>query len=61
MRDPVAVVERGHRECGEVFAMRLAARNAVVLLGPESSRFFSTPILTHMLSLSSSAAIWLSR
>jgi sterol 14alpha-demethylase len=40
LRDPVAVVERGHRECGEAFALRLGGRNAVVLLGPEANRFF---------------------
>ena len=40
LRDPVAVVDRGHRECGEVFALKLGTRTAVVLLGPDSSRFF---------------------
>lgn len=40
MRDPVAVLERGHREHGRMFTVRLVGRRAVVLLGPEHNRFF---------------------
>jgi sterol 14-demethylase len=39
-RDPVGLMERGHREHGLVFGMRLARRRAVVLLGPAHERFF---------------------
>src|SRR5215813_9925908 len=40
MRDPVAVLERGHREHGHVFALRLGRQPAIVLLGAEHNRFF---------------------
>ena len=42
MRDPLKVVERGYREHGEAFTLRLAGRNVVMLLGPENHRFFFT-------------------
>jgi sterol 14-demethylase len=40
LRDPVALLERGHREHGDVFALKLGPKPAVVLLGPEHHRFF---------------------
>jgi sterol 14alpha-demethylase len=40
LRDPVAVLERGHREHGSIYSLRLAGRRTVVLLGPAYSRFF---------------------
>lgn len=40
MRDPTALIERGHHEHGTVFSLKLANRRAVVLLGPENNRFF---------------------
>jgi sterol 14alpha-demethylase len=39
-RDLTAVLERGYREHGEVFSLRLAGQRAVVLLGSERSRHF---------------------
>src|SRR5262249_7903678 len=39
-RDLTAVLERGYREHGEVFSMRLAGRRVVVLLGSARSRAF---------------------
>src|SRR5436190_6965899 len=40
LRDPVAVLERGHREHGLLYTLRLGNRPAVVMLGPEHNRFF---------------------
>ncbi len=40
MRDPVAVLERGHREHGSVFSLKLGPTPTVVLLGTEHHRFF---------------------
>jgi sterol 14alpha-demethylase len=40
MRDPVALLERGYREHGHVFGVRLNRQPAVVLLGTEHNRFF---------------------
>jgi sterol 14-demethylase len=40
LRDPVGLLQRGHREHGEVFALRLPGRPAVVLLGADNHRFF---------------------
>jgi sterol 14alpha-demethylase len=39
-RDLTAVLERGQREHGEVFSVRLANQRAVVLLGSARNRFF---------------------
>lgn len=40
LRDPVALLERGHRERGNLYTLRIGKQLAVVLLGPERSRFF---------------------
>ena len=40
LRDPVGLLERGHRERGDVFSLRFGRRRAVVLLGPEHHDFF---------------------
>ena len=40
IRDPLAVVERGHREHGPVFGFSLAGWQVVTLLGPGYHRFF---------------------
>jgi len=40
IREPVRLIERGHREVGEVFSVRLPGRRAVVLLGSRHNRFF---------------------
>jgi len=40
LRDPIGLVERGHREHGNVFALRLGNRAGVFLIGPEHHRFF---------------------
>jgi sterol 14-demethylase len=40
MRSPHALLERGYREKGRVFGLRLGNKKAVVLLGPENNRFF---------------------
>lgn len=40
MRDPVALLERGHREQGNVYALRIGRQPAIVLLGGEHNRFF---------------------
>ncbi len=40
LRDPTALMERGYHEHGPVFALKLANRRAVVLLGPENNHFF---------------------
>jgi sterol 14-demethylase len=40
MRDPMAVLERGLREHGQLFAVRLGRAPTVVLLGPGHNRFF---------------------
>ena len=42
LRDPIALLERGYREHGELFSLRLGNRNGVVLVGPEHHRFFFT-------------------
>jgi sterol 14-demethylase len=39
MRDPVALFERGWREQGRIFSVRVAGRHTVVLLGPEHNKF----------------------
>lgn len=39
-RDPVSLLHKGYRECGEVFSLRLGKKNSVVLLGPENNKFF---------------------
>jgi sterol 14-demethylase len=40
MRDPLALIQRGLREQGRIFSLRLGNKPAVVLLGPEYNRFF---------------------
>jgi sterol 14-demethylase len=40
LRDPIALLERGYREQGRVFSLRMGPRPAVVLLGPEHHEFF---------------------
>jgi sterol 14-demethylase len=40
LRDPIALLERGYRERGRVFSLRMGPRPAVVLLGPEHHEFF---------------------
>jgi sterol 14alpha-demethylase len=40
IRKPVELIERGHREVGGLFSLRLLGRTAVVLLGAERNRFF---------------------
>jgi hypothetical protein len=40
MRKPVELFERGHREVGKLFSLRLAGRTAVVLLGTQHNQFF---------------------
>jgi sterol 14-demethylase len=40
LRDPVALLERGHREHGQLYSLRMGTRPAVVLLGPDHNRFF---------------------
>ncbi|MDF5756244.1 cytochrome P450 [Spongiactinospora sp. TRM90649] len=40
MRDPVALLRQGAEEHGRVFSVRLGNKPAVVLLGPEHTRFF---------------------
>jgi sterol 14-demethylase len=42
LREPVALLQRGSREHGEVFGLRLAGQKAVVLLGADNHRFFFT-------------------
>jgi sterol 14-demethylase len=40
LRNPVGLIERGHREHGDIFGMRLAGRPLAVLLGSGYHRFF---------------------
>src|SRR3954462_14756147 len=40
MRDPIATLERGRRELGNVFSLKLGPQRAVVLLGPQNSKVF---------------------
>lgn len=40
IRTPVELIERGHREIGTLFSLRLPGRPAVVLLGERNNRFF---------------------
>jgi sterol 14-demethylase len=40
MRDPVAILQRGHRENGHMFRLRIGPKPTVVLLGNEHNRFF---------------------
>lgn len=40
LRDPIGLLERGYRERGRMFSLRLGPRTAVVLLGPEHHQFF---------------------
>jgi sterol 14-demethylase len=40
VRKPVELIERGHREAGHLFSLRLPGRPAVVLLGARHNRFF---------------------
>jgi sterol 14alpha-demethylase len=40
LRDPVALIERGRREHGLLWSLRLGGKPAVVMLGPDNSRFF---------------------
>lgn len=40
IRKPVELIERGHREVGELFSLRLLGRKTVVLLGAQHNRFF---------------------
>jgi|tagenome__1003787_1003787.scaffolds.fasta_scaffold19307516_2 hypothetical protein len=40
LREPVALLQRGSREHGEVFGLRLGGQTAVVLLGADNHRFF---------------------
>ncbi|HYH52290.1 MAG TPA: cytochrome P450 [Acidimicrobiia bacterium] len=40
LRDPIRLLERGYREHGRVFSLRMGPRHAVVLLGPEHHQFF---------------------
>ena len=42
LRDPIPLLERGYQEHGAVFSLRLGAKPAVILLGPENNRFFFT-------------------
>jgi sterol 14-demethylase len=42
LREPVALLQRGSREHGEVFGLRLPGQTAVVLLGADNHRFFFT-------------------
>jgi len=39
LRAPEALIERGYREHGTVFSIRLPGRRGIVLLGPEHGRF----------------------
>jgi sterol 14-demethylase len=39
-KDPVALFRRGYKALGPVFAVHLAGKPAVVLIGPEYNRFF---------------------
>jgi sterol 14-demethylase len=39
MGDPVTLFERGWRERGNIFSVRVGGRNTIVLLGPEHNRF----------------------
>jgi sterol 14alpha-demethylase len=40
IRKPVELIERGHREAGGLFSLRLPGRTGVVLLGARHNRFF---------------------
>jgi sterol 14-demethylase len=40
MRDPVATLDRGRREHGHIFTLRIGPKPSVVLLGAEHNRFF---------------------
>src|SRR5438105_3714540 len=40
MRDPLATLERGRRELGNIFSLKLGPQRAVILLGPENSEEF---------------------
>src|SRR4051794_40904962 len=43
-RNPVALIERGRRYFGDVFAMQLAGRRVMVLTGPSANEaFFRAP------------------
>ena len=42
LRDPLPLLERGYREHGPVFSLRLGTKPAAVLLGPDNNRFFFT-------------------
>jgi sterol 14-demethylase len=42
LRDPIPLIERGHREHGELFSVRLGNREGVFMIGPEHHRFFYT-------------------
>ncbi|KAA2252608.1 cytochrome P450 [Solihabitans fulvus] len=40
LRQPIELVERGYRECGEIFTVRIPGQRAVMMIGPEHNRFF---------------------
>ena len=40
LKDPLALLRRGREAHGNIFSLRLGTKRAVVLLGPEYSRFF---------------------
>src|SRR5881296_1050126 len=40
MRDPLATLERGRRELGNIFSLKLGPQLAVILLGPENGKVF---------------------
>jgi sterol 14-demethylase len=42
LRDPIALLQRGHSEHGDLFSLRLGNRDGVVMVGPEHQRFFYT-------------------
>lgn len=42
LRNPIPLLERGYREHGSVYSLRLGNKPAVVVLGPENNRFFFT-------------------
>lgn len=56
LRDQLRLLERGYREHGEVFRLRLGRRPAIVLLGPERARWVFRLTDDHSLSIGPSLA-----
>lgn len=40
MSDPVPLLERAHKECGNIFSLKLGPKDAVFLIGPDYNKFF---------------------